>query len=243
MDRMSLIGAAVGLCGFFMAGSAVLADSTTVDYAITIDGRMDSRDPNMNFGVGDTAKVVVNGGDESLVRGLLSLPEDVWLVPAEQILQAELHFNLWRNDTGPRAVNLHPLTRGFLEGTGDGEATGDGATWMTYDGVNAWTTPGGDFDESTWVSAGENGNWFVWDLLPLWDNSNLKDFGAILKMDDETWPEGGAMLKAPLYSSDAQISDDLKPFVRLVIVPEPATGAMVLLLTGLAGMRRLRKGS
>lgn len=44
---------------------------------------------------------------------------------------------------------LHLMTAEWTEGTGignTGEDTGDGATWLTSNGVDAWTTPGGDFD-------------------------------------------------------------------------------------------------
>ena len=34
------------------------------------------------------------------------------------------------------------MRRAWVEGTGSGSATGDGATWQTYDGTNAWGTNG-----------------------------------------------------------------------------------------------------
>lgn len=47
-----------------------------------------------------------------------------------------------------RAGTLYPCTRLITEGTGNGSATGDGATWNTYDGSSAWTAAGGDIDAS-----------------------------------------------------------------------------------------------
>ncbi len=233
------IGAVVGVSGILFVGPPAAFGSITDDFPITIDAAIDSRDPNENFGASTTAKVVVNGDDGSLVRALFSLPEDAWLIPLEQIQEVELHVYVWQDSTGSRTVDLHPLTRGFVEGTGDGTESGDGATWRTYDGVNAWSNPGGDFDTNTWVSATEATNWFVWDLLTLWDNDDLKDFGAILKMDDESNPGAGNLPRAPFTSSEGPVSE--QPFLRVVYVPEPGTAALALLLTGLmAGRRKSR---
>jgi len=45
-------------------------------------------------------------------------------------------------------LSLHRVTTGWLEGTGvqTGTTPPDGVTFDFYDGVNAWNTPGGDYD-------------------------------------------------------------------------------------------------
>lgn len=49
-------------------------------------------------------------------------------------------------DCGAYPMLVLPSGDHFVEGTGLGSATGDGATWSTYDGSTSWTTAGGDYD-------------------------------------------------------------------------------------------------
>ncbi len=62
-------------------------------------------------------------------------------------------LDLWSADATSGTVgvlNLHRLTRNFVEGTGNGDSstsgTGTGATWATYNGTTAWTALGGDYE-------------------------------------------------------------------------------------------------
>ena len=220
---------AVGVIG--SATPLTQAQSVTETFWIDTDAQIDSRDPTTNFGNSSTAKVVVNGDDGSLVRTLLAIPSDVWSIPPEQIDSATLHFYTWQDSTGDRTVNLHPLTTGFVE---------SGATWETYDGVQAWTSAGGDYDPGTFVTALEGTNWFTWDLSPLWDNSGFRTFGALLKMDDESDPGAGQMPRAPFTSSNGAASE--RPYVEIThTVPEPGSLALLLGLTGLSWLRRGRR--
>lgn len=68
--------------------------------------------------------------------------------------------------SGTPTVNAHELTEtGWAEGSGDGSATGDGATWNTYNGTDNWTSAGGDYDgdviDSTAVPAATNSQEWV----------------------------------------------------------------------------------
>lgn len=190
------------------------ADPNAARFDIDVDARIDSRDPNYNFGVSTTARVIVNGSDGSLVRSVIRLPNDMWSIPAQDVISAKVYFYLWQDNTGGRTVRLHPLTRGFEEGTGDGTPSGDGATWETYDGVDAWTTPGGDYDPNVFVDPNEGTNWFCWDITDLWNNADLRTFGAILRMDDESNPGDGNMPGAPFTSSDGALSK--RPYVEVI---------------------------
>jgi hypothetical protein len=192
-------------------------DPVTQQFMVDVDTRIDSRDPTYNFGVSTTAKVVVNGMDGSLVRSLFRLPEGLPDVPAARVVSAKVWFYVWFDQTGTRTARLHPLTRAFAEGTGDATPADDGASWWTSDGETAWTTAGGDYDAAVFVDAVETTNWFSWDISGLWDDANLRAFGAILRMDDEADPGYPNMPRAPFTSSDGPTSQ--WPYVEVTYLP------------------------
>lgn len=211
-----LLTIASGLCLF--GGKTIATDPVTEQYAITVDAQIDSRDPAFNYGVTTTAKVLVNGLDGSLVRTLFSLPPEIWAIHGEQLISAKVWFYVWFDQTGERTVRLHPLTRVFAEGTGDATISGDGATWLSSDGQTAWTTAGGDYDDGVYVDAAEGGNWFSWDITALWDNEELRSFGAILRMNDESDPGYANMPRAPFTSSEGPVNE--RPYVEIIYQPD-----------------------
>ncbi|NLX12254.1 MAG: DNRLRE domain-containing protein [Phycisphaerales bacterium] len=195
-------------------------------YPIVTDTYIDSQSPTSNFGSNGSVRVVVNGNDGSLTRGLFSLPADIWLIPAENVVSVKVWFWTFMNNTGDRTVLLHPLTGAFAE---------EGTTWNSSDGSNPWLMPGGDYDTSVSVQAVEGTNWFSWDISDLWNNANLRSFGAMLKMNDELNPGAGNMPRAPFNSSDH--SGEL-PYVEVTYVPEPAALALLGLMGGVVFLRR-----
>jgi hypothetical protein len=84
------------------------------------------------------------------------------------------------------SITAYPLTRAWLEGTGDGAKTNDGATWNTSDGVTAWTTAGGDYDASAGAptaSTDTNNIWITWDVTNIvtnWVSGASANNGVIL---------------------------------------------------------------
>jgi hypothetical protein len=201
--------------GLLMLATPVEADIVET-FAIDVDTYIDSRDPTYNYGVASTAKVVVNGTDGSLARVLFKLPDDIWSISEDQLISAKVWFYVWMDRTADRTVTLHPLIRGFLEGTSDGTPSGDGVTWQTYDGSNSWTCTGGDYDSSVFVDAVESANWFSWDITLLWDNTNLRSFGAMLAMNDESDPGYTNIPRAPFTSSDGPANE--RPYVEVTYV-------------------------
>jgi len=202
-----------GFAGLFMQAAPLKAASVKT-FAIDADTYIDSRDPTNNYGVATTAKVVVNGKDRSLARVLFRLPDSIWSISEDQLIWCKVWFYVWMDRTADRTVTLYPLIRGFVEGTGDGTASDDGATWQTYDGANSWTCTGGDYDSKAFVHADKSTNWFSWDITPLWDSTNLRSFGAMLKMDDESDPGYPNMPRAPFTSSDGPTSE--RPYVEVM---------------------------
>ena len=215
------------------AGAAFLALTTlahaapvTQTFPIDVDTYVDSQSPTTNYGLSGTTKVVVNGNDGSLARGLFQVPAAAWAISSADLISAKVWFWTFKDNTGSRNVRLEPLTRSFGE---------TGANWQTADGVTPWTTPGGDFDAASGVEAVKGANWFSWDITPLWNNTNLRSFGAILRMNDETNPGAGNMPRAPFNSSDNTAS---LPYVEVTYTPEPATLVGLLALVACWVLRR-----
>lgn len=72
-------------------------------------------------------------------------------------------------------INVHRLTRDWTE---------SGATWLSYDGSNNWTTPGGDYDAAVAASLNVAGTgWYSVDIGGLvdgWLNGQFANQGLIL---------------------------------------------------------------
>jgi hypothetical protein len=86
---------------------------------------------------------------------------------------------------GGRTIDIHYLTRAWVEGTGTGTITNDGVTWNTYDGTNAWTTAGGDYNgtATTSITVKSQSQWYAWTVTA--DVNNATN-GWILKDNNET---------------------------------------------------------
>jgi hypothetical protein len=201
-----------GSAWLFMQAAPVKG-ATVKTFAVDVDTYIDSRDATYNYGLATTAKVVVNGTDGSLARVLFKLPDGIWSISEDQLISAKVWFYVWMDRTADRTVTLHPLIRGFVEGTGDGTPSGDGATWQTYDGKKSWTCTGGDYDCRAFVDAVKSKNWFSWDITPLWNNTDLRSFGAMLRMNDESEPGASNMPRAPFTSSDGPANE--RPYIEV----------------------------
>lgn len=87
--------------------------------------------------------------------------------------------------TVDKTLALHRVTRDWT----------NGASWNTYDGTHAWTTPGGDYDPSpvaTQVDPAWNDGWVDWyptGLVQHWVDGSLPNYGVLIK-DDGTHTTG-----------------------------------------------------
>ena len=205
------------------------------------DAYLDSRSSNTgrNYGAATTVRALINSSDGSVCRGLFKLPLEVALFDAGQIAEAQVLFYVWQDNTTNRNITLYPLSRAFVEGSGNGTAPADGATWNTYDGTNAWTSAGGDFDAAHPVvgqkgevlDAGMNDRFFIWDIRTLLTNeatrTALLDFGALLQIDEAPLPSSGSP-RAPFTSSDdSSYTSAYQPHLRLRVVSRTAHVARV----------------
>ncbi len=209
-----------------------LTNALTITPTAYVDSRVSNQ--TLNYGRAHTVKALVNSnvtGDGSVCRGLLQLPPQLWAYPPEQVLSAKVVFYVWQDNSGSRNITLYPLTRAFVQGTGTGTLPADGATWLTSDGVNPWTTPGGDFDpahpvvgvKGSVLDPDLNDRFFYWDITALLKNAAtrtaLQNCGAILRMDEAPPPAAGAA-RAPFTSSyDLGYASPWWPSLQLTIAP------------------------
>ena len=106
------------------------------------------RGDNVTWNSGARDQLLV-GRTSAVFRGLLGF--DLAAVPAHATVSSAT-LDVWTDFAGSGTVadlELRPLLRSFVEGTGNGTVAtngpGSGADWNTHDGAVPWTTPGGEF--------------------------------------------------------------------------------------------------
>jgi hypothetical protein len=92
------------------------------------------------------------GSDEETPRGLIAFTELPSLKPNEKVTSARLGLTIIAIDAFS-PINIYQMKHDWVEGTFQDTGYPDGATWQTYDGINAWpgisgyrTTDGGGFN-------------------------------------------------------------------------------------------------
>lgn len=134
------------------------------------------RSPTSNNNYGADASLLVQGG---LAKALVQF--DLASIPAgSTILSAQL--SLYHTAGGNDTVSAFRMTKPWTEGTG---VAGLGATWNKYDGVNAWTAAGGDYDTAAGVAVvlPANNTWTTWDLTArtaAWTAGTQSNYGIAL---------------------------------------------------------------
>jgi hypothetical protein len=198
---------------------------------------LDSRVSNQtnNYGNAHTVKVVIDNdvtSDGSMCRGLFQFPSRLWSYAPSDIVSASVSFYVWEDNTTNRNVTLYPLTTSFVQGTGYGTYTTNSANWLTYDGVDPWNNPGGDFDTNYSVIAvkgpilsDQNDRFFYWDVTPLLQNptsyTELQNHGAILRIDETPVPTNSIMPRAPFTSAyDPAYTSAYWPALQVYIRPK-----------------------
>jgi len=218
-----------------LVSTVTLADGTTstltrsnvilrqiTPYAVTLqpgatglDTYIRSSPANTNYGA-DVSMLIQAGTGRGLVKFDLSS------IPAgSDIRSAQL--SLYHTNGGSDPVSAFRATRPWTEGTG---AAGSGASWASADGVEAWTTAGGDYDPASGVAItlSPNGTWSTWDLTAqtaAWVAGIQPNYGIALIA-----ASGGANT---FTSSDDAANPTLRPRLALNFLPPcgwvpPATG-------------------
>ncbi|MET8232186.1 DNRLRE domain-containing protein [Micromonospora sp. NPDC005298] len=164
------------------------------------DTSLSKKLPTTNVNVYDGDPYVGVGNNSptyGVTRGVVKWSSLAGAIPTNaQVTGAQLR--MWNVSLQPgtdqsQYVDVYKLNRGFTESS---------ATWNTYDGTNAWTTAGGDFDTS-W-KAGFNGftndpEWETWDVTtPVkgWVSTPSTNNGLLLRMRDEVNQNARAMMLA-----------------------------------------------
>jgi hypothetical protein len=99
----------------------------------------------------------------------------------------QLHHTITDDAGADAAVSVHRVQRDWIEGTGSGGGTADGATWNTFDSSTPWTTQGGDYDPAVVASSpitAATGDWESWDISTLvrdWVDGSAANHGLLLK--------------------------------------------------------------
>jgi len=229
--QASLIALGIAFLGPTAQAQTFVTNILTTTY-------LDSRVSNQtnNYGEAHTVKALIDSdvtSDGSICRGLFQFPPQLWSYSPGDIVSASVSFYVWQDNTTNRNVTIYPLTRGFVQGTEYGSSypsPPDGATWLTYDGVNPWTHPGGDFDTNYSVIAvkgpilsDENDRFFTWDVTALLQNpasrAELQNYGAIMRIDETTNSTSG-YIGAPFTSAyDPSYTPAYWPSLQLTVRP------------------------
>ncbi len=124
------------------------------------------------------------------------------------------------SSANPLEIGLYRMTRDWTEGNNvwDDQQNGNGATWQSCDGVNPWTSPGGDFDtnriDGAWIN---DYGWFDWDCLSTvesWITGESDNYGLLLRADG-----GGQHLKR-FRSSEYSVSS-FHPYLKIEYIHKP----------------------
>lgn len=180
------------------------------------DTNLNSQFPDRNYGSSTTLDLdsdryalLLQFDFSALPAGSRAIPwyDGVQLRPGAQL-------GVYVNTAGAQTadvVNAYVLTRSWLTGTrgGTGQAP-DGATWNSYDGVSAWSTPGGDYASTPLASAPAVGvvgwmNWDVTDAVIAWMSGLHPNDGIRL------FPAGTGIQSMRLVSGDNTATPMLRP--------------------------------
>ncbi|MCK4456737.1 MAG: DNRLRE domain-containing protein [Thermoplasmata archaeon] len=152
----------------------------SIDQGSGRDAYIDEWFDTKNYGASETLVESVDGSrilvqfDTSLVTNAPWVSKsEVWLKTSA--LSGGISANL----------SVHKVLTSWVEGTGSGQPSHDGATWLLTDGSNYWAIPGGDFDsapEHTVIGVNQTQTWYQWDVTQLlleWLNGTTPNNGVI----------------------------------------------------------------
>jgi subtilisin family serine protease len=96
---------------------------------------------------------------------------DLGSIPAEATI-TNATMTLFVNSvmsTASNTIRAFRVTQDWTEGTGNGQDTDNGATWLTYNGTASWASPGGDYNTTIWASQAVTtaNKFYAWNLTGL----------------------------------------------------------------------------
>ncbi|MDD5109927.1 MAG: DUF2341 domain-containing protein, partial [Patescibacteria group bacterium] len=113
-------------------------------YAGTTDTYHDQNAPTNNYGVATSLYADESGTGTNDQHSFMKF--DLSSIPTNCVATAAYLTIYTTNPMGTAGLNFDILEmkQAWVEGSGNGSATGDGVTWTTYDGTNTWNTAGGE---------------------------------------------------------------------------------------------------
>lgn len=203
---------------------------------------------NKNYG-GATTLLLSTGGTELLLQfDLSSLPAGSRVIPyySGGALQAGATLSLYQNNssgTSGSIISAYLITRSWVGGTGNGSSPANGATWNTYDGVNAWPAPGAGYDTRPLASNTFNPavGWQTWDITDAalaWMGSIYPNYGVWIRTSS------GSVSNAKYVSSDDTGNIAQHPTVALsYLLPCSAAPSVTTVTLGALQDTQLNQGS
>ena len=208
--------------------------------------------PDANSGAETVIRVgrATAGPGSNAMRGLLAFDLDG--LQGANIEAVTLTMTI--ADTGdgaPGAVELHEVTAALpmTEGTGTITVTGDGVTWNTIDGTNAWATAGGDFSSTVLSSvpgagsSGASGDMHVYGSSDAFVAATQAavDAGSALELIlISPSSEAGGAQAFWRYASDDHATAGYRPMLEIYYtIPEP--GSCLLLVLGGVALLAIRR--
>lgn len=151
--------------------------------------------PSLNFGAATTLQVGSGVGESLLKFDFSILPTGSKIVQyySGGTLQPGATLSLYQSNkagAGSALISAHLITRSWTQGTGISPA--NGAAWNTYDGINAWSSPGIGYDPTplatipyanviTW------NNWDISDAVIAWMGNVYPNYGIWIKNFSGLW--------------------------------------------------------
>lgn len=151
--------------------------------------------PSLNFGAATTLQVGSGVGESLLKFDFSILPAGSKIVQyySGGTLQPGATLSLYQSNkpgSGSAVISAHLITRSWTQGTGISPA--NGATWNTYDGINAWSSPGIGYNPTplatipyanviTW------NNWDISDAVIAWMGNVYPNYGIWIKNFSGLW--------------------------------------------------------
>lgn len=222
-----------GLVGYSTEQSFKTANYTVIQLGpgLGMDTHLRSNQPFWNLGL-DTVLGAGDTNNASWGTARSTLLFDLGGIPATATINsATMSLYQWsQGSAAPQTIDAHYLTRGWTEGTGLGSATGDGATWSSYNGVSPWTAPGGDYNPAASASAvapdsaGAWVNWNVTGLTQSWVSGGVTNNGILLKRSAENPAASEAKL---FYSADHNDDPTLRPVLAIEWLGDDVTAPAI----------------
>lgn len=203
------------------------------------DAHIEGLNPTFNYGQRNT--LWLDWLTTAASRVLLAW--DVSSIPVGAVVSsATLDFVIQTNGlSGATGYGAYPASPDvsqnlFVEGTGTGSATGDGATWLTFDGSSVFDSAGGDYiaaSKSAFnVTTGETTKSIDVKTAVQAALDNYRDgsdnIALLLKRDNES-----GLLQSLRFWSNQAATPANRPLLTIdYVVPSGTSGSLMLLGAG-----------